>query len=258
MALQRFIKFPSKPRHHLLSSKMSTWFESPLGQAVQQVEFDIANHILPTRFGYHLLYCGQGDPDKLLEQSPISHKLVAADAPHSQSWLPFVFGETSSLPLANESVDLVVLQHSLDFEESPHKVLREAARVLIPGGTLVVIGFNPKSFWWGWRLLHHQTKEAPWAARFISPSRLSEWLSLLELEVEGCETGYYLPPWHGLAKMDRFHRFKRVAKRFFTKRGAVYVMVSKKTVSCITPIRPKWRIGRRRFLNNPVANREQI
>ncbi|MBL4606661.1 MAG: class I SAM-dependent methyltransferase [Pseudomonadales bacterium] len=239
---------------------MSAWFDTPLGKAVQQAEVEIANHIMPTRFGYHLLYCGQGDPDKLLKESPILHKFVAADAPLKQSWLPFVYGEGGALPLANESIDLVVLQHSLDFEENPHQVLREAARILIPGGTLVVIGFNPKSFWWVWRLFHHQTKEAPWAARFISPSRLSEWLSLLELEVEGCETGYYLPPWQGLAKGDAFQRFKSGAKSFFTKRGAVYVMVSKKTVSCMTPIAPKWRIGRRRFLNNPkpLVNKEQI
>ena len=258
MALKRFIKFSNKPRCHLLSSKLGAWFETDLGKAVQQVEIDISNHIMPTRFGYHLLYSGQGDPDKLLEKSPISHKFIADDVPHDQSWLPFVFGESGALPLANESIDLVVLQHSLDFEGNPHQVLREAARVLIPGGTLMVIGFNPQSFWWGWRLFHYKTKEAPWAARFISPSRLSEWLSLLELDVEGCETGYYLPPWQGLANADKFKRFKRVAKHFFTKQGAVYVMVAKKNVSCITPIAPKWRIGRRRFLNNPIANRGQV
>ena len=258
MALKRFIQFAKKPRCYLLSSRLGVWFETDLGRAIQDVEAEIANHIMPTRFGYHLLYSGQGDPDKLLDKSPISHKFIADDAPHAGSWLPFVYGEGRALPLANECIDLVVLQHSLDFEENPHQVLREAARVLIPGGTLMVIGFNPQSFWWGWRLFHPKTTDAPWAARFISPSRLSEWLSLLELDVEGCETGYYLPPWQSLASGDKFKRFKRVAKHFFTKQGAVYVLVSKKNVSCVTPIAPKWRLGQRRFLNNPAVNRGQF
>lgn len=259
MGLPRFIKFSQKPpRRLLLSMNLANWLTTPLGEAVLQTEIDIANHIVPMRFGYHALYCGLGSPDRLLVESPVTHKFMAAEAPLKTSWLPFVYGESGALPLANGSVDLVVLQHSLDYEENPHQVLREAARVLIPGGSLLVIGFNPWSFWWLWRLFHFQTQDAPWAARFISPSRLSDWLKLLDLDVEGCETGYYLPPWQGLARADKFKRFRQTAKRFFTKQGAVYVLVAKKNVSCVTPVMPKWRIRRRQFLTNPVINREKI
>ena len=110
MALKRFIQFAKKPRCYLLSSRLGVWFETDLGRAIQDVEAEIANHIMPTRFGYHLLYSGQGDPDKLLDKSPISHKFIADDAPHARSWLPFVYGESGALPLANECIDLVVLQ----------------------------------------------------------------------------------------------------------------------------------------------------
>lgn len=259
MALPRLIKFNVKrPRRTLVSVKLAEWLKSPLGQAILQTEKDIATHILPLRFGYHALYCGLGDPDALFEESPIAHKFIAAEQPLDDVWLPFVYGEPTALPLANDSVDLVVLQHSLDFEQNPHQVLREAARVLIPGGSMVIMGFNPWSVWWLWRLGHFHTQEAPWAARFISPTHLNDWLKLLDLDVEGCETGYYLPPWQGLATADKFKKFRQVAERFFTKQGAVYVLVAKKNVSCVTPVLPKWRMGRRQLLNRPLINREKI
>ena len=255
MGLPRLIRKASKKQPDHWTVKLSDWFQTPLGKAVFQVEADIANQILPMRFGYHLLYCGIEAPDKIVSGSPIAHTFSASAHPFRESWLPFVYGTSDALPLANQSVDCVILQHSLDFENEPHQVLREAARVLIPGGTLMIIGFNPLSIWSFSRLLNYRSTEAPWLGRFISPTRLSEWLQLLDLDVDGVETGFYLPPWQGLAQFKFLQRFKKIAKRFFTGQGAVYVLVAKKNISCMTPVKPKWRAARRKVFNSPLATR---
>ena len=51
------------------------------------------------------------------------------------------------LPLASQSVDLVVLPHVLEGHPNPHDVLREVERVLMPEGQVVISGFNTASLW---------------------------------------------------------------------------------------------------------------
>jgi len=51
------------------------------------------------------------------------------------------------LPLASQSVDLVVLPHVLESHDHPHEVLRETERVLMPEGQVVISGFNTGSLW---------------------------------------------------------------------------------------------------------------
>ena len=49
------------------------------------------------------------------------------------------------LPFESQSVDLIVMPHTLEFTSDPHRLLREAERVLMPEGQLVITGFNSLS-----------------------------------------------------------------------------------------------------------------
>ena len=49
------------------------------------------------------------------------------------------------LPFADDSVQRVVLQHALDLRPAPRALLGEAVRALVPGGFLVVFGFDALS-----------------------------------------------------------------------------------------------------------------
>lgn len=58
-----------------------------------------------------------------------------------------LYAEPLALPFAPQSLDLLVLPHALEASPDPHAVLREAERVLVPEGRVVIIGFNPLSAW---------------------------------------------------------------------------------------------------------------
>src|SRR5690606_41680254 len=55
--------------------------------------------------------------------------------------------EPEQLPFDTQSIDLIVMPHTLEWCADPHQVLREVERVLMPEGRVVLTGFNPYSLW---------------------------------------------------------------------------------------------------------------
>ncbi len=94
-------------------------------------------------------------------------------------------------PLSEHAADVVLLQHGLDFCLSPHRLLREAARTVRPGGHLLLIGINP---WSLWGIRHYFAGDALRQARCIPPSRACDWLNLLGFALEKRRFGCYRPP----------------------------------------------------------------
>ena len=95
------------------------------------------------------------------------------------SWCDFkvVASDAAQLPLPAACMDGVVLHHALETNPDRRGALREAARVLRPGGRLLILGINPLSLWLlakpGGTFRHMKPVSAP---------RLHDWLALLGLE----------------------------------------------------------------------------
>ncbi len=53
------------------------------------------------------------------------------------------YGDIYAPPLAPEAADLVTIHHVLHFLSDPKRAIREAARLLRPGGRLVIVDFAP-------------------------------------------------------------------------------------------------------------------
>ena len=100
-------------------------------------------------------------------------------------------------PWPQDSLDLVCMPHVLERSDNPHATLREAHRVLMPEGKLVLTGLNPWSFWGGryraWRRQHF-AGEGGAPVQLLSPGRLKDWLRLLGFELESVDFGLWLPP----------------------------------------------------------------
>lgn len=65
--------------------------------------------------------------------------------PAGPSATALVFEE--ELPLADSTVDRVLMVHALEHSENPHQTLSEIWRVLAPGGRLVIVVPNRRGVW---------------------------------------------------------------------------------------------------------------
>lgn len=231
MALPRLIKTLSHSHPELVKQSLADWFETPLGVLFAEKQKRILENVLPRIFGYHLIYSGLDTLTDIVEESPIKHK-VFLDCRKS-----LINSDIHQLPFQSDSTDLLVLHHSLDFERDPFQVLREATRVVMPNGNMLIIGFNPWSFWGLWKAFLFRSKAAPWTSRFISPYRLSEWLDILGFDVIGCESAFYMPPSSKLTTSASLSWLDHLGSVWLNQRGGFYLLMARKRVSCITPVR---------------------
>jgi len=244
--LPRLIKPFKHVQGPLIHEQVTQWYKGPLGQRVLASEKEILSQILPSMFGYHLMQLGVGQPEELTDCSPITHKVFVYEKDFGDKPASAVKSRPTQIAIETGSIDVALLHHTLDFETNPHKMLREVTRTIIPEGKLVIVGFNPWSLWGGVNLFKYKTTRVPWCANFISPVRLSDWLSLLDFEVEGCESTFFGPPAVNRWFNPYLEWLEIAGKRWWVQRGAVYTLVATKRMSTLTPIK------RRRLVVKPT------
>ena len=118
-----------------------SWQSLPNGDIIRQ---EIDRALLswwPKFFGYHLLKIGALSGELDTSHCAIKHQVTLSE--HKS--VADIVAEIDDLPILEHSVDVCVLSHVLEFSLDPHHVIREANRVLIPNGYMVVTGFNPFS-----------------------------------------------------------------------------------------------------------------
>jgi SAM-dependent methyltransferase len=160
---------------------LATWTQSPRAQRLLALEASELRRVLPEVFGRHVLQIGNwGGGDALIACAETLHHAVLGTV--NDGCVGAVI-EHDRLPLANSSVDAVVLPHTLEFARSPHPLLREVDRVLNDRGRLFVLGFSPWNPWaWRQRLgLRHRA--FPASAHFYGAGRVADWLELLDFEI---------------------------------------------------------------------------
>jgi len=226
------------PDSDTLHLRLGQWFQSPQGSEVWRIEQEHAEPIISRLFGYHILQIGCHEDYSLIENSPAGHKILFS--PTWRGGEQQAVADNEELPLANDSMDVVLLHHALDFTDDNHRLLREATRVLRPGGQMLIIGFNPMSYWGLWRVFKRRST-IPWRARFISRRRLTDWLQLLDLDIKRVSYSLHFSPLKFAQLLKYAGRFEKLGARMASPFGGAYFVLCVKQVATITPIVPRWQ-----------------
>lgn len=215
------------------TDKQTSWITSTLGRRLLESEQQIYDLAVADVFGFHAVQIGILQID-CLKNSRISHIISAGNKKgHLRC-------ESSYLPFAENSIDLLCLPHALEFSENPHQTLREASRVLMPEGYLIMTVFNPYSAW-GVKKFFAKQGTYPWCGQFFSLSRIKDWLALLDLEFVEAQFFSYELPINNSKWLKRFSLLEKIGANWWPRMGGRYVIVAKKRVVNITLLKPSWK-----------------
>ena len=219
---------------------VQSWLRSALGQRVYSLERKLATEALAQVFGWQLLQIGLwGDDDGLLAEGRTQRKAVLAWHGSRPGDRPApIRSRTDSLAIASDSVDAVVLPHTLEYEPEPHEIVREVGRILSAEGHLIVLGFRPLSSW-GLRHLFARDGFPPGLERMIGERRLRDWLKLLGFEIVDARRYLFTLPLGSSTSSQSF--FERSGQYLWPMFAGGYLMKARKRVYTLTPIRPRWR-----------------
>ncbi|OGA95310.1 MAG: methyltransferase type 11 [Burkholderiales bacterium RIFCSPHIGHO2_12_FULL_61_11] len=263
---------------------MSDWLKTPPGAyllAWERAQFDEA---VSDIFGYHALQLGLPELDAL-QANRMPHRWLAmvpaalSTEASSQRWYTGAIApgapgsrraalltDPGALPFPENSLDLVILPHTLELSRDPHATLREVERVLVPEGRVVICGLNPTSLW-GLRQrrgnlyqrLGYGEQFLPRTSEQIGYWRVRDWLRLLNFEVESGRFGCYRPSLTSQKWLDRFKWMDTAGERWWPIFGAVYFLVAVKRVRGVHLLEPGWKARKApAAVPTVVANKEPI
>ena len=174
--------------HHIDPAAYRAWFSTALGRRVDADEKAVVLALAQLRAGEQVLDVGCGDGNYTgpaaeltgsavgLDRSPDMLRAAALRLAHLPG-IRWIEGDATRLPFADASFDVVLVVTVLCFVADRHAVIREAHRVLRPGGRLVVAELGRYSPWALERRLRGLAGSRTWRhAHFFSRHELESLL----------------------------------------------------------------------------------
>jgi SAM-dependent methyltransferase len=223
------------------------WLDGPLGGGLVAAEAELLAGVLDDVFGLELLQLGcWGPPRALLAASRTRRQtIIAEQGPSTGADLR---ARLTALPVQRDSVDAVLLPHTLEFEADPQAVVREADRVLTGEGQLIVLGFRPFSLW-GLRASASRSGFPPGMHQLLPEARVRDWLSLLGYEVVQSRHYLFSRPW----QRGQASEARRMLRRGLLNPlpAGAYLLKARKHIYTMTMVRP--RLRERRQVLGPLV-----
>ena len=208
----------SCPNHNDFQAKyqgVEQWLSRDLNaQYRAQLETVIGDH-LQHCFGVYRLHIGPGSNAASRIPASMSRTLVmGVDSNHQ------VLVDPLALPVVNESIQALVIHFLFDMTTKPHELIREAARIVMPGGKIVVCGLNPNCVWGFRNNLHNRVINVP----SMSPKRLKDWFTLLHFKVTKLDYSGHRLAINNRQWFTRTDKIIGINKAIISPFGAFYTM----------------------------------
>lgn len=221
--------------------ELQAWFSTPQGVSLLHAEAGIVEKFVNECIPGVIDWCvSLGSVNWCEAQSMQRHVWVL---PKGCTYNSHSVIQTSAhtLPFPNDSIDLVILPHVLEFSENPKAVLQEIYRVLAPDGHIVFCSFNPMSLWglkkFLWRTAKH---DVPWSGKYIGAHTLKEWLTNFDFAIRMNRNVYYRPPRKKSKHVNNMQSLEVLGRIWWPTFGGAYVMIAQKQTATLTPMRVKW------------------
>ena len=213
-----------------------TWRRTPLGALTERLEHELLFETAGRLDGQRVLDVGSGDGAFAVEAArrgavvtgvdpdPAMRAAAAARARATGVDLRLGDGRAEQLPFADGTFDLVFAATVLCFVSEADAAIREMARVLRPGGRLILGELNRWSSWTALRWAKGLAGSRTWrSARFQTATQLRRSMAAAGLTVMSVDGAVFYPQFAAAARLmapwDRW-----LGRR--TTFGAAFVVIS--------------------------------
>ena len=206
--------------------QLKEWYKQSSGQFFKKIILKELESIKALYQGTHTLFCGSSEYEKIFRNNN-SGTFFSID----EDVLIASSNLAKKLPFEDNSHDVIILSHGLEYTENPYLLMREIDRIATDDAAIVLIGFNKFSLW---SLVKIFSSKAPWNINFLSPYIIKEWFQILEYRMNFHKT-FGLFPYLGknvaniLNSISFFHKIIR------NNFGGIYIFTYKKNVIPLTP-----------------------
>lgn len=198
---------PSAGTDEVLSASYARWRSSPLGRITDQIEDRLILKLLDPVDRLDILDVGCGDGRLAAALSRLGARVTGLDpdgrmlaaararARAESVELSLVSGHAEDLPFADAAFDCVSAVAVLCFLSRPDRAVAEMARVLRPGGRLLVGDLGRWSLWAAIRRLRGWMGHPIWrSASFRTANDLCNLIERQNLMVESVRGAVFYPP----------------------------------------------------------------
>lgn len=218
------------------------WLDNPQGRILAQNEAVFLKKVITLSYTQTILQLGcLGWEDKFIDCLAYRGFIVLDDCQWSCQDCIKVDSCVSQLPIASESIDMIILPHLLEFESNRYQVLREVERVLKPEGELIILGFNPWSVFSMRQLWAQATQKNSGHSYFISRTRMINWLRLLNFEAKSVA---------GFDMREIATSYDQCVQNKSSITVSAYAIHAIKRQFHIIPLQPLWGNSRQFVLNS--------
>ena len=160
-------------------------YQTPRGKLLQALEIEYLKAVIDVSYKQTLLQIGGLNFESEFIDCTLFQRFTILDnAGLGVNIAAKIQAKAFSLPIQSETIDMVILPHLLEFDAHRFQTMREVERILKPEGQLIILHFNPWSFWLRSQYFWDKRLADSWRGYFISRSRLLDWLKLLNFELK--------------------------------------------------------------------------
>jgi SAM-dependent methyltransferase len=205
--------------------KPQAWLDSGYGQRFLELESEFTRRALRQISGPTVLQLGRLIHDEAVINLDLPQLVRAGRSIHVDQTYFDLSADAAFLPFADCSFASAILPHVLEGHTLPHQVLREAHRVLMPEGQLLLTCFNPYSVIGLQRFIRPNTTiNGPYYG-FI---RVKDWLNLLGFEINASAAYHYAPLCRGEYLTRKLKFINYVGDRWMPMLGGSFLLVARK------------------------------
>lgn len=195
---------------------------TPLGRHILVNERIFYHNIVQNIFGYYSIQIGMSNINFLQGNKISRHYILGHDIECDLAFLPF----------ANNSIDLIVCPHILEFMPNYGHLLNECQRVLMPEGKLIITNFNYSSLLRLYKPKHVAFNEI----NFISLDTLKQQLYALGLRIDGGKFFSYRLPMDSAKTLSRLKWMDKVGDRWLPTFANNYALIASKEIAAPTMV----------------------